>query len=63
MVTPSPLPGGGRSLHIDPCGKAVEPPPGRQDGSCWLGRAVGISLCRMECDPDVRLKSVINSKP
>ena len=22
MVTPSPLPGGGRSLHIDPCGKA-----------------------------------------
>ena len=22
MVTPSPLPCGGRSLHIDPCGKA-----------------------------------------
>ena len=25
MVTPSPLPGGGRSLHIDPCGKAIDP--------------------------------------
>ncbi len=25
MVTPSPLPCGGRSLHSDPCGKASEP--------------------------------------